>query len=86
MRRYSSDLTDRQWELVRVLLPEPPTGRAGRRAGHDKREIVDAILHHVHTGGAWRALPKDFPPWQTVYTYFREWHNDGTLQVVYDTL
>ena len=86
MRRYPSDLTDRQWELVRVLLPGPPSGHGGRPPSHDKRVILDAILHHVRAGGAWRALPKDFPPWQTVYGYYREWQNDGTLQLVYDTL
>ena len=69
-----------------MLLPERPPGRAGRRASHGKREIVDAILHHVYSGGAWRALPKDFPPWQTVYAYFREWQNDGTLQTLRDAL
>ena len=73
MRRYPTDLTDRQWELVEPLLPEPPPGPAGRPPSHAKREIVNAILYHVRAGGAWRMLPKDFPPWQTVYGYFRDW-------------
>lgn len=85
-RRYPTDVTDRQWGLVEPLLPDPPPGPAGRPAVHDKREILNAILYHVRAGGAWRMLPKDFPPWQTVYGYFRDWSNDGTLQALHDAL
>jgi transposase len=85
-RRYPTDVTDRQWELVEPLLPDPPLGPAGRPVVHDKREIVNAILYHVRAGGAWRMLPKDLPPWQTVYGYFRDWSNDGTLQALHDAL
>ena len=86
MRRYPTDLTDRQWELVRPLLPDPPPGPAGRPAVHDKREILNAILYHVRAGGAWRMLPNDLPAWQTVYGYFRDWSNDGTLKALHDEL
>lgn len=86
MRRYPTDLTDRQWELVEPLLPDPPPGPAGRPAVHEKREIVNAILYHVRAGGAWRMLPKDFPAWQTVYGYFRDWTSDGTLKALHDAL
>jgi transposase len=83
-RRYPTDLTDRQWELIEPLLPEPGTG--GRPVEHAKREVVNAILYHVRAGGSWRMLPKDFPPWQTVYGYFRDWRRDGTLDRVHDAL
>jgi transposase len=85
-RRYPSDLTDRQWELIEPLLPEPPAGPAGRPAEHSKREIVNAILYMARAGCSWRMLPKDFPPWQTVYRYFRSWREDGTLDRVHDAL
>jgi transposase len=86
MRRYPTDLTDRQWEFVHPLLPDPPPGPAGRPPSHDKREILNAILYHVRAGGAWRMLPNDFPAWQTVYGYFRDWSNDGTLKALHDAL
>jgi len=70
-RRYPSDLTDAQWALVEPLLPAPNTG--GRPEKHPRRDIVDAILYVVRTGCAWRQLPFDFPPWQTVYWYFVRW-------------
>jgi transposase len=85
-RRYPTDLTDQQWELVEPLLPDRPPGPAGRPVVHEEREVVNAILYHVRAGGAWRMLPKDFPPWQTVYGYFRDWGNDGTLKALHDAL
>jgi transposase len=84
-RRYPTDLTDRQWELIAPLLPEP-SSNPGRPAKHPKREIVNAILYHVRAGGSWRMLPKDFPPWETVYGYFRDWRKGGTLDRVHDAL
>lgn len=85
-RRYPTDLTDRQWQLVEPVIPDPPPGPAGRPPEHPKREIVNAILYHVRAGGAWRMLPKDFPPWQTVYGYFARWREDGTLDALHDAL
>ncbi len=47
---------------------------------------MDAIFYVVRTGCAWRQLPKDFPPWQTVYWYFVRWHDEGTVTRVHDAL
>jgi transposase len=60
-----------QWAPIEPLLPVPNTG--GRPEKHPRRDIVDAILYVVRTGCAWRQLPVDFPPWQTVYWYFVRW-------------
>jgi transposase len=70
-RRYPSDTSDQQWVVIEPLLPEVKTG--GRPEKHPRRAIVDAILYVVRTGCAWRQLPVDFPPWQTVYWYFNQW-------------
>jgi len=40
----------------------------------------------VRTGCSWRQLPGDFPPWQTVYWYFKRWRDDGSLDLVHDAL
>ena len=83
-RRYPSDMTDEQWSLIEALLPSPrPTGRPEK---HPRREIVNAILYLVRTGCAWRLLPKDFPPWETVYWHFARWVDDGSLQRAHDAL
>ncbi|MCX5262432.1 IS5 family transposase [Streptomyces sp. NBC_00199] len=85
--RYPSDLTDEQWALVEPLLPALRTGpKGGRREKHPRRRTVDAIMYVVRTGCAWRQLPHDFPPWQTVYWYFVRWHNEGTVTRIHDAL
>jgi putative transposase len=35
------------------------------------RSILDGIFYVLRTGCQWRHLPCDFPPWPTVYGYFR---------------
>lgn len=76
-RGYPSDLTDAQWRTVAPLMPPDP--KRGRRRRTDMREVVNAINYRWTTGCVWRMLPHDFPPWETVYTYFRRWQRDGTL-------
>ena len=50
------------------------------------REVIDASLYLNRTGCQWRALPHDFPPWGTVADYFYRFRNDGTWQIIHDTL
>lgn len=68
-KRYPTDLTDEEWARVAPFLPGP--ARTGRRREVDLREVLNAIRYLVRTGCGWRMLPKDFPPWQTVYWWFR---------------
>jgi len=49
----------------------------GRPPVHQRREIVNAIFYLARTGCAWRYLPHDYPPWKTVYHYFRVWRKSG---------
>ncbi len=58
-------MTDAQWRLIEPLLLAPNTD--GRYEKHPRREIIDAVLYVLRTGCAWRMLPHDFPPWETVY-------------------
>jgi transposase len=39
--------------------------------------VVGAIAWHLRVGGAWRALPAGWPPWRTVYGWFRRWLDLG---------
>jgi transposase len=83
-KRYPSDLTDAQWALIEALVPEPGSG--GRPAVHPRRRIVDAILYVNRTGCSWRQLPHDFPPWATVFWYFKQWRQDGVVDRLHDAL
>ena len=67
-------------------LPAEVPGRRGRPRIWPARRIVEAILYVDRTGCAWRYLPADFPPWQTVYGYFAAWRDDGTLARLHDGL
>ncbi|MCA1697570.1 MAG: IS5 family transposase [Actinobacteria bacterium] len=82
--RYPSDLTDTQWVLVDPLLSATKGG--GRPETHPRREVVNAILYVVRTGCSWRQLPKDYPPWATVYWHFARWRKDGSLDRLHDAL
>ena len=79
--RYPSDLTDAQWALVEPLLSVVKPG--GRPEAHARREVVNAILYLLRTGCSWRQLPKNFPPWETVYWHFKRWRDDGSLDALH---
>ncbi len=81
---YPTDLTDEQWALLEPLLPAAKPG--GRPRSVDLREVVNAMLYLLRGGCAWRLLPHEFPPWGTVWTYFRRWRDDGTLDRLHDEL
>ena len=83
-KRYPSDLTDAQWELIEPLVPAPRSG--GRPAVHSRRRVVDAILYVNRTGCAWRQLPHDLPPWATVFWYHKRWREDGVVDRLHDAL
>jgi putative transposase len=63
-----------------------PAAQERRTAGTGTTGLLDAIGYVVRTACAWRYLPHDFPPWQTVYHYFRLWRPDGTWERIHDTL
>ncbi len=65
--------------MIAVHLPAERPGRRGRPRIWPPRRIIEAILYLDRTGCAWRYLPADFPPWQTVYSYLAAWRDDGTL-------
>src|SRR4029453_16207667 len=73
---YASDLTDAEWTLLEPLLP--PESPVGRPRLHSLRSILNAIFYELRTGGAWRFLPQEWPPWKTVYHSWRTWRRDGT--------
>ncbi|HEY3857220.1 MAG TPA: IS5 family transposase [Verrucomicrobiae bacterium] len=78
--RYTSDLTDAEWQLIHYCFPKP--SKKGRRRKHSLRELLNAIFYLVKTGCQWRNLAKDFAPWGTVYHYFRLWKNNGLWEQI----
>ena len=83
---YPSDLTDEQWEKIESALPAAKGGRTGRPRKYALREIWNAIFYQARTGCAWRYLPHDFPPWGDVWDHFCRWRDNGTIELVHNTL
>jgi transposase len=83
-KSYPSNLTHAEYELLSDLLPEAKPG--GRPRSVQLWDVLNAIFYILVEGVRWRALPSDFPAWQTVYTYFRNWRNDGTWVDIHDRL
>jgi putative transposase len=81
---YPTDLNDSEWQGLAPLIPAAKAG--GRPEEYPKRDIVNAILYVLRTGGAWRCVPHDLPPWGIVYHYFWRWRKDGTWKRINDTL
>ena len=81
-KRYPTDLTDEEWAKVEPVMPKP--ARTGRQREVDLREVLNAIRYLTRTGCGWRMLPKDFPPWQTVYWWFRRFVRLLLFQTIHD--
>src|SRR5271168_4065614 len=81
-KRYPSDLTDEEWARIEPFLPR--ASKAGRPIEVDLREVLNAIRYMARSGGGWRMLPNDFPPWQTVYWWFRRFVRRFMFQTIHD--
>ena len=73
---YPTDLSDAEFRLIEPHLPA--ANQRGRPRIHDPREILNAVFYVLKSGCPWRLLPRDFPPWSSVYNWFRTWRIDGT--------
>ena len=81
MTSYSSSLSDAEWAILELLLPEllPPKQQT-RPLEWSYREIIDGILYRLKNGCNWADLPKDLPPYSTVYWHYKQWRENGTLE------
>jgi putative transposase len=82
--RYTTDLTDAEWQLIHYCFPKP--SKTGRPREHSFRELLDAMFYLVRTACQWRNLPKDFAPWRTVYHYLRLWKRTGLWERIHTHL
>lgn len=81
---YTTSLRDEEWEIMAAILGEAP--KLGRPPRYERRAVLDAIFYMVRTGGAWRLLPNDLPPWRIVYYYYASWREQGLWQRLHDAL
>jgi putative transposase len=78
-RSYPTDLTEAEWKYIEPFVPAPKC--RGRQRIHSPREILNAVFYVLRSGCPWRLLPREYPPWKTVYHYyFPQWRIDGTFE------
>lgn len=80
----ATELTPDQWKILEPLIPGAKS--IGRPRTVSLLMVIQSILYVIVTGCAWRLLPKDYPPYSTVYYYFRQWRDDGTWKSIHDAL
>lgn len=80
MQSKFHELTDSQWEIIEKMLEDQ------RPRKHDLRVILNAILWITRTGTQWRNLESKYPPWQSVYYYFRKWSKTGLWDQLLEAL
>jgi transposase len=83
MRRY--ELTDIEWERIKVYFPDKTPGTPGRPP-KPTRPIINGIIWIARSGAPWRDLPERYGPWETVYTRFRELVGNGILAMMFNDL
>lgn len=82
VKRYPSDLTDEEWQLLEPIFEEVEPYTTGRPREKDLREIINAIFYLNKTGCQWRYLPKDFPSYKLVSYYYQKWVDNNTWEKV----
>ena len=77
------DINDKQWAVIRPLLPSPPPrkGNKGRKRKPD-RDVLNGILWILRTGAQWSELPKRYPSYQTCHRRFQEWVRQRVFQKI----
>ena len=82
LKRY--ELTDQEWEQIVPLLPSNKAGR--ERPPKDNRQMLNAMVWLARSGAPWRDLPEHYGPWESVYSRFRKWIDDGVLDNIFRVL
>src|SRR4028118_878034 len=78
--KYPTDLSDAEWTCFKLHPPASKKRGRGRPYVHSPPKILNAVFYLLKSGCPWRLLPRDFPPWKTVYHWFRKRRIDGTFE------
>ena len=77
---YPSDLTEAEWKIIEPMIP------VGNKSKWHKRSLVNAVFYIEKTGCQWRYLPREYPPHDTVWSFFRRARDDGLWERIKDAL
>jgi len=76
---YTSSLTDNEWLIIEPLLPQKKKTRPPKWI---KRDIVNGIFYQLKNGCNWVDLPRDLPPYSTVFWYYKQWREAGIIEKI----
>lgn len=79
-KKYTTDLSPIEWQYIEAYL------ETQRKSKWELKKIIEAIFYICKNGCSWRDLPACFPPWQTVYWYFKKWGTEGTYELIVNEL
>lgn len=80
---YSSSLTDQEWQIIEPLLPQKKKTCPTKWS---KRQILDGVFYQLKNGCNWCDLPKDLPPYSTVFWHYKQWRVEGIIEQIMDAL
>ena len=84
---YQSSLTNEEWKILEpLLLKLLPPKKQTRPSNWSKREILDGIRDQLKNGCNWQDLPKDLPPYSTVYWHYKQWREAGAIEKLMNVL
>jgi putative transposase len=76
--RYPTDLSDAEWQCIEPHIRS--ASKRGRPKIYCLRGVLNAVFYVLRSGCPWRLLPREFPPWRSVYYWFSKWRIDGTFE------
>lgn len=71
-------INEEQYEKISKILP--------KQRGNIKLNNIDfinALLYICENGCKWRALPKEYGNWHTIYVSFNRWSKNGVLKKLF---
>jgi len=77
---YMSDVSDKEWEIIKDFFKK--RDNRGATPTHDRRGVVNGIFYVIKTGCQWRMMPKEFAPWETIYSCYQDWNSNGVWEEV----
>src|SRR5258707_15021884 len=81
---YPSDVSDDEWTFVAPYLTLMKEDAPQR--DHALREVFNGLRYMVRSGGTWRMMPHDLPPWYTVYQQTQRWIAAGGFEAIVNDL
>ena len=83
----STDLTDSQWEFIKLHIPPLPVRVDGKgRPWRESRDVLNGILWILRTGAHWQEMPDRYPPYQTCHRRFQRWVKQGVMDCILESL